>query len=191
MGPYIFPPPPPKYELKKVMIEELNEWQQDAYNIMKGDPVPRKINWYYSNKGNLNKSYFCTHVLDNIDKKIMIFDDTTKSHVHYAFCGGKDGIEAIKKNEYMFPEIVIFDLPRAITEHDVDYKTIESILDQRFLNTKFESKMVRFNQPHVFVFSNFRPDTTNKYMSNDRFIICCVDEEEPEEYNIRITKRLI
>lgn len=188
--PYTYPEPPAKYNLKKVVIDELTEWQQDAYKIMEGEPVPRTIHWYYSEKGNLSKSYFCTHVIDNISKRVMIFDDTTKGHVHYAFCGGKDGIELIKKNEYMYPEIVIFDLPRAINEEKVDYKTIESILDQRFLNTKFESKMVRFNQPHVFVFANFRPDTTDKYMSKDRFIICCLDNNE-EETQVKITKRII
>lgn len=186
---YTFPAPPPKYELNRVEIKKLQDWQQEAYNIMMGTPIPRKIHWYYSYKGAMEKSYFCTHILDNCEKEVMIFDDTTKGHVHYAFCGGKDGLEKIKNNEYIFPEIVIFDLPRAISENDVDYKTIESILDQRFLNTKFESRMVRFNQPHVFVFANFSPDTNSKYMSADRFIITSLDE--PEEQMVKIKKRLI
>ena len=80
------------------------------------------------------------------------------------------GITQIVQKNGVGPGIVIFDIPR-VNKGGISYQTLEYIKNGCFFNGKYESGMVRFNSPHVIVFSNVQPEY--KLLSSDRW---CVKE---------------
>ena len=60
------------------------------------------------------------------------------------------------------------DFTRDVEEY-VSYQAIEAIKNGIFYNTKYESKMITYNSPHVIIFANFFPDITK--LSSDRWVI--------------------
>ena len=63
---------------------------------------------------------------------------------------------------------MFFDLARSVQER-VPYEVMENFKNGGFLNTKYESKWVKFKIPHVVVFANFLPDRLK--LSEDRWNI--------------------
>lgn len=78
-------------------------------------------------------------------------------------------IKYIEKHNGIAPKIILIDLPRTFNKDYLSYSGIEEIKNGMFFNTKFESDMVIFNRPHIFVFSNGHPDVSN--LSLDRWKI--------------------
>lgn len=69
---------------------------------------------------------------------------------------------------YFYEKVVFFDLARQ-KEDIVAYDVMENFKNGYFLSTKYQVRRVKFNIPHVVVFSNFRPDMTK--LSEDRWDI--------------------
>jgi len=63
---------------------------------------------------------------------------------------------------------VFFDLAR-MKQDIVQYDVMEAFKNGQFYSTKYESRLVRFNIPHVVVFANFHPAT--QMLSTDRWDI--------------------
>ena len=123
-------------------------WQQQLSDDLSKEPDSRKITWIVDNIGNSGKSYFATHY---------------QSKTSYYITGGK---AADIFYGYQYEEVVFFDLARMKQEY-VQYDVMESFKNGQFYSTKYECKNVKFNTPHVVVFSNFHPDT--QMLSADRW----------------------
>ena len=123
-------------------------WQQTLWNTLVTVPDPRSILWHYDSAGNTGKSWFANSCPNA-----------------YVITGGK---HADIFFAYQFEKIVIFDWPRD-HEDRFPYGVAESFKNGYFLSTKYEVKRVRFEVPHVVVFSNFYPDRSK--LSNDRWEI--------------------
>ena len=78
----------------------------------------------------------------------------------------KYGIIKYKEKNGVFPDIIIFDIPRS-SQQFVSWAGIEEIKNGMFFSAKYESDMVVFDNPHVICFANEEPDY-NK-LSKDRW----------------------
>ena len=138
-------------EESKVTREDLvprDGWQQELVEELAGEPDPRKIVWFVDRVGNTGKSYFATHY---------------SSRKSYYVTGGKASDIFYG---YQYESVVFFDLARMKQEY-VQYDVMEAFKNGQFYSTKYECKNVKFNTPHVVVFSNFHPDT--QMLSADRW----------------------
>lgn len=169
---YIYPQ---EETIKKVIIEKLYKWQLEILEIIKKEPNNRIIYWFWSNKGCKGKSTFATYILDNIEERTLIFEDNKKGDIYYAFSNGSKNKDGSNNDNYRSPKIVIIDLPRN-ESNNANYVALECLKNGRFLSTKYERKMIRFNIPHVFVFAN-EPPTFSK-LSADRWVVKNVDQCE-------------
>lgn len=142
----------------EVTIEALvprEGWQTQLVADLGETPDCRKIIWIYDLKGNIGKTYFAKHYQEKQS---------------YYITGGK---AADIFYGYNYQPVVFFDFSRMKQEY-VQYDVMESFKNGQFFSTKYESKMVRFNTPHVVVFSNFYPDTSK--LSEDRWDIRQIGE---------------
>jgi len=125
-------------------------YQQLVLDVISGPADPRKIYWIYDPVGNHGKTYLATYLTDQKDA--------------YYSNGGK----AVDLTYgYDGQPIVIFDYVRDSAEY-VNYGVIEQLKNGILFSPKYESGLKRFNTPHVFVFSNFRP--SGDKFSNDRLV---------------------
>ncbi len=137
------------------LITKMRKWQQDVIDIINKEPDDRTIHWFWEEQGCTGKTALAKWICSNKNAIVL---------------GGKGadclyGVAELKdKNDL----IVIFDISR-ITEEYVSYMAIEKIKDGIYFSTKYESKMVIFNSPHVICFSNFAPN--EEMLSLDRWHI--------------------
>ena len=125
-------------------------WQTLLVLELNSEPDARKITWFYDSLGNNGKSYMATHY---------------KERTSYYVTGGKASDIFYG---YNYEEVVFFDLAR-MKQEIVQYDVMENFKNGQFYSTKYECKVVRFNVPHVVVFSNFMPDQSK--LSADRWDI--------------------
>jgi len=145
--------------LVKIVYDELREEQKaiaDHFETPEDAKFGRKIYWLWEAEGGWGKSVLCKYFVDQMD----------------AYCvmgAGKDvlcGVAGALTAGADVP-IVIFDVPRC-NKGAVSYQAMESLKNGLFFNAKYESKMCRFNCPHIIVFSNQAPDDLTK-MTEDRW----------------------
>jgi len=139
-----------KKPLKILKEEQLYEWQKDIINIITDEPDDRTIHWYWEDKGNVGKTTFMKYL-----------------------CAKYNAIPIEgKKNDILFcaaqfeSELYIMDLERTMEEY-VSYGAIEKIKNGCYMCSKYESKPIVRNCPHVIIFANFEPDYES--LSQDRW----------------------
>lgn len=151
-------------EQRDLPVITLHGWQVDMEEILLDDPDNRTIHWVWSRKGQCGKSSFVRYMVQK----------------HRALvCAGKAAdmkyqISRYIQSKKMFPEIIIFDVPRSMQDY-LSYMGVEEIKNGVFASSKYESDMVVMPYPHVLVLANFPPDLNNKFMSKDRFKVLNVD----------------
>jgi hypothetical protein len=129
-------------------------------------PIPRKIKWIWSNKGECGKSTFCKYMVIN--------------HEALVLCGSatniKNGIcKWMERNPNKEPKIIILDYPRSRKEDFISYAGLEEIKNGCFFSPKFEGGMCVYNTPHVIDLANSKPEFNE--MSSDRFDVMNVDKK--------------
>jgi len=148
------------YKYKQIkpikLIDKLYSWQEEIKSLCQSEPDGRSIHWLIDYEGGKGKSSFCKYMA--IKHNVLVIQ------------GGKltDIMNIIFNSDMNEIDCVFIDVPRKNT-NKVSYNAIECILNGMITNTKFETGVKIFNAPHVFVFSNFAPDT--KHMSFDRWDI--------------------
>jgi len=146
------------------------DWQRDIIETCDREPDGRKINWYWEKKGNVGKTELAKHLYLKHGND-MIYVNGKAADVKCAIAGCE------RK-----PKIIIFGIPRQNEEY-VSYAVLEEVKDGIFFSGKYESGMVVFPTPHIFVFANFAPDTSK--LSADRWNIVNLskdpDSDEEDE----------
>lgn len=137
--------------------KELYEWQSEIINIIKNEPDPRKIYWYWDKKGCKGKTTLAKHLCLKYN---ALYVAGNNADMKYA-------ISACLEQEKEI-EIVILDIPRT-KEGFVSYTGMEEIKNGIFFSSKYESGMCMFNVPHFICFANFLPETEK--LSADRWEI--------------------
>lgn len=151
---------------KKQKINVFRPWQQSIHNILVEEPDDRTIYWIYDWKGNQGKTVFCQHIYRTLPRVLYI--DGKAADMKY---GIASYIEDMKED----PRIIFIDITRSL-EGYVSYTGIEAIKNGIFYSTKYKSKMVDIDNPHVFVFANFLPDFNA--LSSDRWEIIDISERK-------------
>lgn len=134
--------------LMKVTYDMLRPWQKDIANNHK-EPCTmfdRIINWYWEPTGNIGKSVLSKYFVDQLGAIIISGK-------------GNDCLYAIQQyveKNGEGPDIIIMDIPRCI-DH-ISWNAIESAKNGCFFSGKYEGGMVRYNTPHIIIFSNEQPD---------------------------------
>ncbi len=153
----------------------LYPWQKEIIEMISEMPDDRKVFWYWSDAGCVGKSSLIKHLCLKDPKGIVM-------------CGGgfKDAEYCIaqKVKKEIVVKVVIFNVPRSKVRDGkalVSYTGIEEIKDGCFFSAKYESGMVLMDPPHVLVFANVAPDTSQ--LSADRWVIKCLDKDgDPYSY---------
>lgn len=140
------------------LIVDLLPWQKAVADLVKGNPHPRRIYWFYDSKGGAGKSSFAKWLYYHHKIPTLTFGDA------------KDLLYVVQKFENR--RAYLFDLSRTkggkSSMSDI-YQALESVKNGYFISTKYESDIVCMQTPHVVVFSNHHPDM--KCLSTDRFMI--------------------
>lgn len=139
----------------------LYKYQAWILNIIAGEPDPRKIYWFFSQKGALGKSCLTKHM---VLKHGAILIGGTFKDAYYA-------IAAMKTK----PKIILFDIPRN-QGNKVSYTAMEGIKNGIFFSQKYEASMVKMNTPHIIIFANEAPQLEG--LSKDRWEIYCLDDQD-------------
>lgn len=147
--------------------EDLFDWQKKIVNIIQQKPDTRTIYWIWENKGCTGKTTFCKYLSLKYNAIPL---EGKKNDILYC---------AAEFNS----QIYVWDLERSMETY-VSYAALEKIKNGYYMCSKYESKPVIRNAPHVFCFANFAPDT--KALSLDRWQITDLSENtaQPEKDEI-------
>lgn len=124
--------------------KELYPWQKAIMEECELVPDDRKINWIVDVDGCKGKSALQKHM------KIKYGDTMIKVGGDAKDC--KFAVANLKRH----PKIIVWNLARSAENH-ISYTGIEDIKDGYFNSSKYESKEVLMNSPHIFIFSNSEP----------------------------------
>lgn len=146
--------------LKTLACEtKMYQYQTSICNILKEEPDDRSIYWYYG-EGEIGKTTFCKYINRNFNGVVVLGGKSADM---------KNGIIEYKKTNGTLPEIILINLPRSFDTSYLSYTGIEEVKDMFFYSGKYEGGMIDGNCPHLFVFSNERPNVSK--MSKDRWKI--------------------
>lgn len=145
----------------KMTYDMLKPWQSKIADKFVDDEDPlwgRKVYWYWEETGGVGKSVLCKYLVDNAGALVVM---------------GKNGDILYGISRYIevngeAPRMVVVDIPRTNDGH-VSFQAIESVKNGFFFSPKYEGKMVRFNSPHVIIFSNVEP--WYEKLSSDRWVV--------------------
>lgn len=144
----------------KSIIEYPHTWQEEVLNIIKQKPDQRKIHTYIDPRGGMGKTELCKYLIQH-------------HNAFYAKGKSSDILYAFSKN---ITKIIVFDIPRS-TEF-ISWDAIESLKNGLYMNTKYHSRMVSFEVPHIFLFMNNEPP--KEKLSLDRWDIhYCHPDDDP------------
>lgn len=144
--------------------KELYEWQQEIINIIKEEPDERTIYWYWDKTGGGGKTSLAKHLCIKMPDRILYLQGKANDLKYGVAC-------FVEKNPNKL-KCCIFDFSRSI-ENFVSYEGIECIKNGIFYNNKYESKMILYDNPHIIIFANFKPE--KKKLSQDRWKITRID----------------
>lgn len=115
----------------------LRPWQQDLLQKLQQPPDSRTIYWYWSEQGNVGKSFMATYLARN--------------HGALTLSSGKTQDIA-----YIFQptKIVCFDLARCTNMDHVNFIVMEDIKNGRIMSSKYMSCVKYFDSPHMVIFAN-------------------------------------
>lgn len=148
----------------KLPITTFRPWQAKVWDLYQTEPDDRSIYWFYDYQGGTGKTAMAKYLCIKGD---ALYVNGKASDVKCAVAQAKEKGMTIK--------CVIWGIPRS-QEKYVSYAAIEEIKDGIFFSGKYESAQVIINSPHIFVFSNFYPETTA--LSADRWKIFNVANDD-------------
>lgn len=136
----------------------LRRWQDRLLKDVSYKPDDRKIIWYVDEKGGKGKTWIAKYLIAK--EKAAYFTNGKTADIAHAYKGER---------------VCIFDFPRS-SEEQINYGVVEKIKDGIVFASKYDSKTKVFDNPHVVVFSNFRPNMSA--MSADRWDIREISEAD-------------
>lgn len=134
---------------------ELHAFQKEVLEIIEKEPDDRTIYWFWEPDGARGKTSLAKSICIKRDDAILVGGKA--ADVRY-------GIFSMATK----PKIVLWNISRSM-EHYVSYQSIEEVKDGIFFNTKYESGMCLFDNPHIIIFANFEPALEN--LSMDRWVV--------------------
>ncbi len=152
--------------------ERFLPWQKQMLLNLRADPDDRTMFWVYDPIGNRGKTKFA---------KFLVFKEDA---VVLGFANSADALNLVSKMPGR--KCYVWNLTRAkpasLSELDL-YSAMESIKDGLFINTKYETKMVLMDPPHIVVFANHLPK--QQHISADRWSIMQIDADTNHLTSVR------
>lgn len=155
----------PKDKVIKTITKDMfYEWQKTILEELKEEPDDRTINWYWSEEGSTGKTNFCKYLV---------------VHEGAIVLGGKASdcrngvVEYAKNNNGETPTKIVINIPRSFDSAYCSYEAFENLKDMIFYSGKYEGGMICGNSPHLYIFSNFEPESSK--LSADRWKIFNID----------------
>lgn len=139
----------------KGCITTFKPFQQRIIDIISTKPHPRIIHWFWEKNGNVGKTMICKHIC--LTNKNAIYVSGATKDINYAITKMKEA-----------PKIILWDIPRSSIGF-INYGCMEKIKDGMIFSTKYESKMLIFDSPHIICFANEEPDKDE--LSKDKWNI--------------------
>jgi hypothetical protein len=142
----------------------LYPWQRYLLMIYQTKPDHRTIYWFYERFGNTGKTSISKHLMIKYPNEVLYTTGKPADVKH----GVSEFVNKFGNNLRM----VIFDYCRKL-QTNVDFESIQSVKNGIFYSTKYQSKSIIFNCPHVIIFANFKPN--EKMLSKDRLKVFNLD----------------
>lgn len=158
-GPWTDRDPPPKYVPKRFRDAELREWQLQATAMVEVEPDDRTINVLLEESGNVGKTFFQgERASRDLAIYVPLMNDI-KDISRMIMC----------KMAVKMYDCVLIDMPRALSHacQKAMYAGIEGIKNGYCYDDRYHFKDMWFEPPHVWVFTNVKPDL--KLLSSDRW----------------------
>lgn len=155
-------------------------WQQELYDELSVKCTDdRKIIWYYDDEGCSGKTKFSIHM--GRYKGAITSTNSDPYHVATII----DGFVKQKGRDSIL--IIIFNFTRDYNNHKI-YSAIEQCKDGMITVSKYHSRTLYFDSPHVVVFSNAPPHLDK--ISKDRWEIRKIDKNRKSDGKsvIEVTK---
>lgn len=149
--------PPPKQE-----VYPLREWQSQLISDLKLPPNARTITFCVDLAGNAGKTWF-TRYYESVYGRSISLPPGKKADMVFAF------MSMVRADT----KVIFVDAPRSKQGDFIQYDFLEELKNGRVLNTKYESRVIDFQQCHVVVMMNQEPDGTK--LSRDRYDIRRID----------------
>lgn len=130
---------------------DLRAWQRSVVDAVDEAPDSRSVLFVVDERGDQGKSFLCEY-LSQKRENVQVLEPGKLADLAYVY-------EPETK-------ILLMDVPRSRTKY-LDYSFLESIKNGRLFCTKYESRMIRFQPPHIVVFMNEAPDPNA--LSSDRY----------------------
>lgn len=142
----------------------LRPWQQILKDVVEEEANPRAIHWIWCKNGSSGKSWMARYLVATKGAAYLTFGK--KSDLAYIYAGNQAGIVVINLSRTANPGEE--DKNRS---HFMDglYSLAEDLKDGMMVSTKYESRTLIFDVPHVIFFANFEPDYTK--WSADRYLV--------------------
>lgn len=133
---------------------DLYPWQEEIVALTETIPDDRSIHWYWDSVGNIGKSALVRYLV--IHKGALLVS------------GKSADIKYQIAQVLQPPDLIIYDIPRTAQGY-INWTGLEEIKNGIFCSSKYESKMIMMNSPHIICFANFEPELS--VMSQDRWKI--------------------
>lgn len=133
-------------------------WQYEIWNAVKDECTDdRTINWIFDEEGNHGKTALIKSIIHHHPNgNVLLFEGKTVDIANRIV------------NQREPPRVCLMNLRRSQDGH-VNYNAIECLKDGLVSSGKYEGGQKIFDSPHVYIFSNFYPDTSK--LSKDRWRI--------------------
>ena len=159
-------------------------WQKAVLEIVEGPVQNRKVHIVVDQQGNTGKSFLAKYLM--VKHGALTLDAVSKRDMAYIFLQRIDSGHSVP--------IVCIDIARSIVgsglqEHlpntalTAVWNFVESLHNGSIVNTKYESKIRIFDQPHVVIFTNHPIEVSEYTLSRDRWHIMNLRAGILQDYN--------
>jgi len=135
--------------LKILTEDQLWPWQKELLAISKTEPDERGIIWVYDPITCRGKTKFTKFMIEK--QKCICFTGGSRDDIAQVLAMA---IERGKDLNQITTMIFNF----SMEQDKISYTALEQLKDGLITNTKYHSDTFNFNNPHLFVFSNFLPN---------------------------------
>jgi hypothetical protein len=149
--------------MEDAKLTKWNPWQSYLFDLLEKKPDPRQIIVVVDPVGNTGKTFFVQHYRRLHPETTVALNNSRRADMLYS------------AQQCVERQVVMVDLMRS-EKKNIAYDAIELLKNGCFVNSKYQSRMVEGNPPHVVLFTNF--ELNYKALSEDRWFIIDLQKQE-------------
>jgi len=151
-----------------IPYEGLRPWQRNVADLFiepEDAMFGRTIHYIWEAEGNTGKSALAKYLA------------TREGGLMVTYSGGADVLFVAARyiaEHGCGPLVIVINIPRGVPAQEVDYIALEQLKDGSFVSTKYDSRVITMDRPHIVMFAN-EPPAMEK-ISADRWVVATVDQ---------------